>query len=334
MHAENVTEDLKQALVDALERAEVRAVPIIVPTPWDVGEVTAYLFPDDPVTLIDSGVDTQEGKSALAATLGSHGLKPADVRRILVTHAHTDHFRGAVWLQHESNCEVFVHPADLELATNANWRKTARQIFAAIGFTYDEVERFFDGASRDWLRPRFSTFADGEVFAVGESRLRIEHHPGHTPGHVWIVEENSGAIFVGDYLLASHPTNPGLVQDLEHPLGRAPLLEQYNAGLRVLMEREAPVLLPGHGPPIEGHAAAIARRMRKTDRRTQSVLEALRSLGAPTTPVALGRLMYRELMNRNWEVVAELVGRLDLLVSEGRATARLGEDGFWYFEAI
>jgi glyoxylase-like metal-dependent hydrolase (beta-lactamase superfamily II) len=303
-----------------------------MPTPWDVGPVAAFLFPDDPVTLIDSGVDTKEGKAALTEALADHDLAPSDVKRVLVTHAHTDHFAGAIWLQKESACEVFVHPDDLAMATDPNWQQTERNMFPALGFTPEEIDRFFSGENYEWRYPDFTPFPEGQSFSVGGVELRIEHHPGHTPGHVWIVEGCSGAIFVGDYILANHPTNAGLERDATHPSGRAQLLELYNKGLDDLMKREAPVLFPAHGPPITDHRGLLARRLRKTDRRTQSVLDALREAG-PVTAVALGRLMYRERMDSNWEVVADLTGRLDLLVAEARASSRMGEDGAWYFQA-
>jgi glyoxylase-like metal-dependent hydrolase (beta-lactamase superfamily II) len=183
----------------------------------------------------------------------------------------------------------------------------------------------------EWRAPDFTPMEDGAVFPAGGTTLRIEHHPGHTPGHVWVVEE-SGAIFVGDYVIADHPTNAGLEIDRSQPNGRAPLLEQYNDGLRELARREAPVLFPAHGPPINDHPALIERRLAKTDRRTRGVLRALED-SPGVTALELGRRMYRSRAETSWEVLSDLVGRLDLLVAEGHATSRMGEDGAWHFQA-
>jgi glyoxylase-like metal-dependent hydrolase (beta-lactamase superfamily II) len=327
-----VTDNLRDELVEAMRRFDVPATPIVVDTPWDIGPVAAYLFPSDPVTLIDSAVDTPDGRAALTAALAEHGLDPADVTQVIVTHTHTDHFGGAIWLQQESGCTVFAHSADIDMATDVNWQDTERQLFPPLGFTPDEVERFFGGHTNEWRFPDFTPMEDNRLFATGESRLRIEHHAGHTPGHVWVIEEQTGAMFVGDYLIANHPTNAGMERDAGHATGRAQLLEAYNAGLRELARRDAPVVFAGHGPPMTDHRDVIARRLSKTDRRTRHVLEALRTHG-PITPVALGRRMYRDRMDTNWEVVSDLVGRLDLLVSEGHARTRMGEDGAWYFTA-
>src|SRR5687767_14044913 len=107
--------DVGNELQIALDQAAVRARAIVMSTAWDIGPVAWFLFPDDPVTLIDCGVDTPEGRSAITDALATEGLKPADVRRILVTHLHTDHFGGALWLQPESGCEVLLHPADIAI---------------------------------------------------------------------------------------------------------------------------------------------------------------------------------------------------------------------------
>jgi glyoxylase-like metal-dependent hydrolase (beta-lactamase superfamily II) len=250
---------------------------------------------------------------------------------VIITHAHTDHFGGAMWLQREAGCEVLLHTADIAMTSYFDSREAAHDLFLPLGFDEELLRRFLDDGF-EFCAPDFTPLEDGAVYRTGGTTLRAEHHPGHTAGHVWVVDESSGAIFVGDYVIADHPTNAGLEIDRSQPSGRAPLLEQYNAGLRELADRRAPVLFPAHGPPITDHATLIRRRLAKTDRRTRSVLRALQD--APgVTALELGRRMYRSRAETSWEVISDLVGRLDLLVAEGHATARMGEDGAWHFRA-
>jgi glyoxylase-like metal-dependent hydrolase (beta-lactamase superfamily II) len=324
---------LEAALLAELERLDIAARPVVVPTSWDVGPVAAYLFPTDPVTLIDAGVNTPAAREAFRRALVAEGLEPNDVRRIIVTHAHLDHFGGAVWLQSESACQVHLHEADVEIADPSSWRRTNDLLFPPLGFTEEQVASFWsDEGPHDMRAPVFSAMTDGAVFETGDTSLRVEHHPGHSPGHIWVVDEGTGAIFVGDYLIGDHPTNAGMEVDESQPMGRAPLLQQYNAGLRELRERPAPVLFPAHGPPIGDHAALIDRRLAKSDRRTRHVLDGVRE-HPNGTALEIGRALYGSRPERNWEVVSDIVGRLDLLVAEGRVTVRMGEDGAWHFTA-
>lgn len=330
MHALEMDE-LRSVLARALDAAGVPAVPIVMPTPWDIGEVTAYLFPTQPVTLVDSGMDTPAGREALVSALGASGLAPADVSRVIVTHGHTDHWGGATWLQGQAGCDVLLHPDDITITAHYSSREIARELFLPLGFDDKLLRRFIDGDFELHL-PDFTPMQDGDVYRTGETSLRIEHHPGHTPGHVWVVEETTGAVFVGDNVIADHQTNAGLEIDRMQSSGRAPLLQQYNDGLRELADRDAGVLFPAHGPPIEDHHTLIERRLAKTERRTRSVLRALEA--APdVTALELGRLMYRSRVEASWEVLSDLVGRLDVLVARGQATARMGEDGAWHFRA-
>jgi glyoxylase-like metal-dependent hydrolase (beta-lactamase superfamily II) len=330
MHAGPMPADVQQDLERELAHLDVPARPIVVPTPWDVGPVSAYLFPGEPVTLIDSAVNTAEGRDAIAAALAAEGLKPSDVARVIVTHAHTDHFGGAVWLQEESGCEVLAHPADIAVSDPARWGENARATFGPLGFDEDLIGALFSHeGSFDFRAPAFTPVADGDVLMSGGRALRIEHHPGHSPGHLWVIDEPSGAIFTGDYVLADHPTNAGLEVDPDDPTGRAPLLAQYNNGLRELMARQAPALFPGHGPPITNHRGFIERRLNKTDRRTRHVLGALDD--QPRSALNVGRKLYGARAEQSWEIMSDLAGRLDLLSAEGRASSYLGDDGVWYF---
>lgn len=326
--------ELEAALRSEMADTGVAALPVVVPTPWHGGAVAAYLFPDEPVTLVDAGDEGPESREAFEAAFASAGRRIEDLERVVVTHGHTDHFGSARWLQERSGCEVLMHPQDADrLRDREAWPERARALFRSLGFSEEVLETFFSGGVPDWDLPELRPLEDGGIYPSGATRLRVEHRPGHSRGHVWFTDEATGAMLCGDYLLADGPTNAGLEPDPSHPLGRVPMLQGYNEALRELREREVPLILPGHGPPVVDHRAVIDRRLAKTEHRTERALRALAEHG-PCTPAELAGRMFGERLSANpYGFLSDLVGRLDLLWAEGRAEAREGDDGAWRFRA-
>src|SRR5947199_585356 len=79
---------------------------IIVPTPFYVGPVNVYLIEEEPLTLIDAGPRDEASLAALRAGLQQLGYKFSDVRRVIVSHAHADHYGLAQRIQEESKATV------------------------------------------------------------------------------------------------------------------------------------------------------------------------------------------------------------------------------------
>lgn len=307
---------------------------MVVPTPWQGGAVAAYLFGDDPVTLVDAGDEGPAARGAFEAAFAAAGRRIEDLDRIIVTHGHTDHFGCAGWLQERSGCEVLMHPLDAERLEDLDaWPRRARELFGSLGFSEEVVGSLFSVRPPEIDVPETRPLEDGRIYAAGSTELRVEHRPGHSPGHVWLTDVGTGTMLCGDYVLGDAPTNAGLEADPSHPLGRAPMLERYNASLRELRDRDVPLILPGHGPPIVDHRDVIDRRLAKTERRTERVLRSLAEHG-PATPAELGGQMFGERISANpFGFVSDLVGRLDLLWAEGRAEAEQDDHGVWRFRA-
>ena len=88
----------------------MKIVPISLPTPFYIGPVNVYLIAEDPVTLIDTGPKTKEAHEALREGLRQARVRPADIRRIVLTHAHEDHCGLAKQVRDEAkDAEVLVH---------------------------------------------------------------------------------------------------------------------------------------------------------------------------------------------------------------------------------
>ncbi|MEZ4518693.1 MAG: MBL fold metallo-hydrolase [Chloroflexota bacterium] len=82
-------------------------IRIELPTGLAVGTVNAYLFIQPEPVLIDAGIKSEECWEALVTQLAEYGLAPRDLSRIVITHAHVDHFGLAARLVEESDATVW-----------------------------------------------------------------------------------------------------------------------------------------------------------------------------------------------------------------------------------
>jgi glyoxylase-like metal-dependent hydrolase (beta-lactamase superfamily II) len=65
---------------------------LTVPTPFPVGPVNVYLVKeDDGLTLIDVGPRFGPAREALQEALAARGYQLPDVKRVILTHVHSDH---------------------------------------------------------------------------------------------------------------------------------------------------------------------------------------------------------------------------------------------------
>ncbi|MFF3910269.1 MBL fold metallo-hydrolase [Streptomyces sp. NPDC001848] len=143
---------------------------------------------DDGLTLIDAGM--AKAPNLLLAALAEQGHPPTDLRRIVLTHAHPDHVKGAPGLRRRTGAQILIHRAD------ANWLPAGRVPpegrCRPIGRLLDRLP------IAHW--PTFEADAlldDGELIE-GSGGLRVIHTPGHTPGHIVLLHEPTRSVLAGD----------------------------------------------------------------------------------------------------------------------------------------
>jgi glyoxylase-like metal-dependent hydrolase (beta-lactamase superfamily II) len=171
-----------------------RAVPVAddvwrIPTaPADLVNSYAIRATDGSVTLVDAGMRRGGAGKRILTALADIGARPADVARIVLTHAHFDHAGGLQRLIDHTGAPVLSHERDSVYLRDGRSPRTERATGAArlIG----------------WFPPRrlpkvvvAEEFRHDSVLAGG---LRIIHTPGHTPGHVSLLHEPSGVLITGD----------------------------------------------------------------------------------------------------------------------------------------
>jgi glyoxylase-like metal-dependent hydrolase (beta-lactamase superfamily II) len=162
-----------------------------IPTaPADLVNSFAFLDADGQVTLVDCGPWTAPRR--LHAALAWMGCGPSDVTRIVLTHAHADHVGGLVRFRGRSGAPVVVHQRDADYIRAG--RPPVRDRQSQFGRLLGRLpgNRFAPVEVSEEL-------VDGQQLPVGGG-LTVIHTPGHTPGHMSLLHEDSGVLVTGDAL--------------------------------------------------------------------------------------------------------------------------------------
>jgi glyoxylase-like metal-dependent hydrolase (beta-lactamase superfamily II) len=293
---------------------------IEVPTPFPVGPVNAYLLAGDPLTLVDAGPKTEAAQAALEVGVQAAGHRIEEIRRIVLTHGHTDHFGNARWVAGRSGAEILAHPSDRPKFAGDRWViEHLRRHFLAAGLPESFLESFTARmrAMRSLFDPisEYRPLNDGDGLDLDRSRLRVLHCPGHSLGHICLYHED-GILVAGDLLLEEISPNP-IVEFDERGI-RIPTLPQYLHSLRRVLLLNCDLAHPGHGAAIANPSARIRELISHHEQRKEAIRGHLDRAGK--TLVQISRELYHNLDEINLMLaLSEVVGHLDLLIDEKRA---------------
>lgn len=248
-----------------------------LPCPWPgVPHVNAWaLERPDGVVLVDTGVAGEDGLHQLELALGQAKLKLRDVRLLVCTHAHTDHYGLAGPIVDAAGCELWMHPAWEHIRNLAEDPAKAleRRIEVArqSGVPAAALERY--EASRKEEEPLIARIVppdrelvEGVSVATDLGFLNVYETPGHAPSHVVLHEPDSGVLLCGDHLLG----RVSLFFDHGHtadPVG------EFLDSLEVVEGLDVRLCLSGHGRPfrdagakIEANRALVAEQLDRVRR--------------------------------------------------------------------
>lgn len=113
--------------------------------------------------LIDALNNNAEATQLIEGGMRSLGLDPAQIRYVLITHGHGDHYGGAQMFADRYGARL--------VASEIDWQMMER------GLEFD---------SPVWSRPpkRGMSVSDGDVLKLGDTEIRFVVTPGHTLGTV------------------------------------------------------------------------------------------------------------------------------------------------------
>ena len=317
----------------------MKIIPLAIPTPFYVGDVNVYLIREEPLTLIDVGPKTQQAAEVLRQKLADNGVKFADIRRIVLTHAHEDHCGLAKQVRDEAkDAQVFVHEWETghlfgRLAQEEHRRLMLRSgvpeaVFAEMRSLYDEISLLTDSLGEGDFRP----LEDEMELEFSSGTLRVLHTPGHTPGSCSFVREADRTLICGDCVLKRITPNPILSPDPSDPSKRFPSLAEYLVSLARLRSYSPTLAYGGHGEPVTDFDEIFHRYVRAIDDRQKRVLSLVSNGGSTAFDVAqqlfpnsFGHDVHRFL------AISEAIAHLDYAESERKVGVELN-DGIEFYK--
>jgi hydroxyacylglutathione hydrolase len=148
-----------------------------------------------------------------------------EVEKVLITHGHVDHCSAAKELALTLNKDIVgPHEADLF------WIEQLPEHARKYGFRH-KGQSFLP---KQWLK-------DGDRVSVGDVILEVVHCPGHTPGHIVLIDKTARIAIVGDVIFS------GSIGRTDFPRGNhQDLINSIKTKLFPIGDDIT--FVPGHGP--------------------------------------------------------------------------------------
>ena len=302
---------------------------ISVPTPFYVGPVNVYLIEEDPLTLIDAGPRDENSLETLRAGLSRFGHKLSDIKRIIISHAHADHYGLAQLIVEESGATAYIHEWDLSAVGAETDYGAYRNLLAASGVPREAIDRMAAGYEKfkgfAYPLDRVEPLKDNDEILFEHESLTVVHTPGHTPGSICLIRTSNRLLFASDTVLKTITPNPVLSPDPINAKRRFQSLGEYLVSLARIRALAPTVLKGGHGDDVTDYDEHFHRMYRFTNARQSKLMTLLPKDGA--TAWDTSKLLFPDARGyHRFLALSETVAHLDYAVAEGRLVVeRRGE---------
>jgi glyoxylase-like metal-dependent hydrolase (beta-lactamase superfamily II) len=251
-----------------------------LPLPWPgVPHGNAWAVASDGgVVLFDTGMGGKGRLRQLDLALAQAGFGVEDIRLLVCTHSHVDHYGLAAGIVEAAGCELWMHPAwehvrllaDDPAAALEHRLEVARQSGVPVAALerYRESREGDEETGIDAIQVPDRDLVPGVEVETDLGTWQAHETPGHAPSHVVLHQPERKLLISGDHLLGR------VVLFFDHGHTPDPVGE-FLGGLDEIEPLEVALVLPGHGRTFRDPRAKIAEARRQVEELLGKVREAL-----------------------------------------------------------
>jgi glyoxylase-like metal-dependent hydrolase (beta-lactamase superfamily II) len=258
-----------------------------LPLSWSaVPHVNAWaLSAGDGIVLVDTGIYEEGALEELERTLAQIGRRLEDVRLLVCTHAHSDHYGLAALIVERAGCELWMHPRHQHMTRSMEdperSLETRIEVARQSGVPLEPLRRWAEERRRD-MAPSIAEAIEPDRELVPGVEVETDHGswsvhytPGHAPSHVVLFQPQQRLLLSGDHLLGrvSVYFDYGWTPD---PVG------EFLDGLDTVEALDARLCLPGHGRPFGDVPARIEANRVEIHQRLDAIEAAIEQDGETT----------------------------------------------------
>jgi glyoxylase-like metal-dependent hydrolase (beta-lactamase superfamily II) len=231
--------------------------------------------------LVDSGWDSQDSLWALQEGIKGINLKLRDIKKVVITHMHPDHYGLSSKIKQICGAQVAIHRIDASFISSrykdfADLIKKTEELLRQNGVPQDELPQLKEASL--WMNkyvtpdPPEVMLEDGDIISNDSFEFEVLWTPGHSPGHICLYEQEKKFIFTGDHVLYDTIPHVGFnPQSGDNPLG------DYISSLEKLGHLKVNFILPGHGPVFNALGLRIEKILQHHEERKRAIMRSLHS---------------------------------------------------------
>jgi len=171
--------------------------------------------------LIDPGLTKHV--PGLLERMTHDGIAREDIRYVMNTHSHPDHFEGSEFFR-DDPVKIGLHEKGIEFLQGPGG-----SLYGLFGLQVPDIS--------------IDPFLQEGIITAGDEELEIIHAPGHSPGSVGIYWPARKALICGDVIFSQN------VGRTDFPGGNGATLKE---SITALSQRDVALLLPGHMEIVTG----------------------------------------------------------------------------------
>ncbi|MFJ5714753.1 MBL fold metallo-hydrolase [Neobacillus sp. NPDC093127] len=310
--------------------SQIGVTQVTIPLPFRLNHVNCFLAEGARGwTIIDAGLNTEVSENIWKPIIEKH-----DVKDIIITHYHPDHFGFAGKLQELTNADVWMTEVDAQ-AGLSYWEPESMECVKKNFYTYGlpqdnlselivDEERFLNRVQPYPMVNQYLT--EGMKLLFGKHEYEVIFTPGHSDGLITLYNNENSILFSTDHILPRiSPNISYFFRGIRNPL------ESFFQSLNKIKCLDADVVIPSHGKPFRNANKRIEELLAHHQERLEIVYQSIKQ---PSSIIEVSRQLFKNLtIHETRFAIGETLAHLEYLFLNQQCTRRF-VNGTWFYEAV